>query len=251
MESKLTDILNLMSRMGEDITFPSNAFEARLNVMPLIIEEGLIKSYPVEDVVNTIANLFHLNVNGTDPLMNWHEFRGISVSGNIYQTTDNGEDTVIKIVLPKDSENFNNINSKMLKYGWFNSTSYEDQNNIVFVFERKFGDRFTAKQLSKQFNIIYHVTNSKFKDKISKQGLISKASKTPGIDNDERLYFSVSEPSESDAKNVVAMHGKEETPIVIKAYVDRLNPNTNFFFDPRWSNSIYTFEPIPITAIEF
>jgi hypothetical protein len=251
MENKLNDILSLMSRMGEDLTFPSSAFEARINVMPLMIEEGLIKSYPVEDVMNTIANLFHLNINGEDPLMNWHKFRGISVSGNICQSTSNGEDTVIKLVLPKASENFDKINAKMLKYGWFNSASYEDKDNTVFVFERKFGDRFVARQLSSQFKTIYHVTSLKNKDKITKQGLIPKASKTPGIKNDERLYFSVSEPSPEDAKNVVAMHGKEEIPIVLKINVDKLNPNTSFFFDPRWSNSIYTFEPIPVQAIEF
>ena len=41
-----------------------------------------------------------------------------------------------------------------------------------------------------------------------------------------------------------------EPPIVVEVNLNELKSDQAFFFDPRWKNSIFTFEPIPNTAIK-
>ena len=247
----LNEILSLMKRMGETV-YSTEQFDMMVDIRPLLIKEGLIMTYPTDSVVKAVADHNNLSVNGK-----WKSgISGIidgvetSPSGDIRIERPNGKDDVIVVILPKNSDVFNNVNAHMLKYGWYNSRTDENDVTFEYSFEKKFGDRFTARQLRKMTDKIYHVTSSKLRKKIISEGLIPKESKTLGFSNEPRIYFRPDLPSKDMARNFMDLKLDGEPPIVVEVDLGRLNPDQAFFFDPRWKNSIFTFEPIPNTAIK-
>ena len=247
----LNEILSLMKKMGETV-YSTEQFDMIVDISPLLIKEGLIMAYPTDSVVKAIADHNNLSVNGKwkngiRGVMNGIETRP---SGNIKIERPNGKDDVIVVTLPKSSDAFNNVNAHMLKYGWYNSRTDVNDDTFEYSFEKKFGDRFTAGQLRKMTDKIYHVTSSKLKKKIISQGLIPQESKTLGFSNEPGIYFRPDLPAKDLARNFMHLKLDGEPPIVVEIDLGGLNPGQAFFFDPRWKNSIFTFEPIPNTAIK-
>lgn len=247
----LNEILSLMKRMGETV-YSTEQFDMLVDIRPLLIKEGLITTYPTDSVVKAIADHSNLSVNGKWKSGIRGAMDGIETrpSGDIRIERPNGKDDVIVVTLQKNSDAFDNVNAHMLKYGWYNSRTDENNDTIEYSFEKKFGDRFTVRQLRKMTNKIYHVTSSKLRKKIISQGLIPKESKTLGFSNGPRIYFRPDLPSKDMARNFMDLKLDKEPPIAVEVDLDGLNPDQAFFFDPRWKNSIFTFEPIPNTAIK-
>ena len=224
-------------------------YEAMKAMHPLIIKEGLIMTYPTEMVIKSIAEHYNLSVNGeTNEISSLLRGSSPGVSGDIKTIYPNGEDEIIVVKLPRGSEIFDGINSHMLKYGWFNFRT-DENDGVEYMFEKKFGDRFTVGELSNMTEKIYHITSSRLKKKILSQGLVPKASKTPGFINEPRIYFRLDLPSIDMARGLMNMKFENEPPVVFEVNLKSLNPKQAFFFDPRWGNSIFTFEPIPPTAL--
>ena len=247
----LNEILSLMKRMGETV-YSTEQFDMLVDIRPLLIKEGLITTYPTDSVVKAIADHSNLSVNGKWKSGIRGAMDGIETrpSGDIRIERPNGKDDVIVVTLQKNSDAFDNVNAHMLKYGWYNSRTDENNDTIEYSFEKKFGDRFTVRQLRKMTNKIYHVTSSKLRKKIISQGLIPKESKTLGFSNGSRIYFRPDLPSKDMARNFMDLKLDKEPPIAVEVDLDGLNSDQAFFFDPRWKNSIFTFEPIPNTAIK-
>ena len=247
----LNGILSLMKRMGETV-YSAEQFDMMVDIRPLLIKEGLIMTYPTDSVVKAVADHNNLSVNGKWKSGIRDVMDGIETrpSGDIKIERPNGKDDVIVVTLPKNSDVFNKVNAHMLKYGWYNSRTDENDDTFEYSFEKKFGDRFTVKQLRKMTDKIYHVTSSKLRKKIISQGLIPKESKTLGFSNEPRIYFRPDLPSKDMARNFMDLKLDGEPPIVVEVDLGGLNPDQAFFFDPRWKNSIFTFEPIPNTAIK-
>ena len=225
---------------------PNGLFDAARKRFPLIIKEGLIVTYPTESVVNAIAEQNNLSINGKYRLFSFAEW---TPDGDIRVSKPNGEQETIVVTLPFGSDKFYNINAHMLKYGWFNYRTDESNDGIEYAFEKKFGDRFTVNQLLNLTDKIYHVTSSVLKKKITSQGLVPKESKTPGFSNEPRVYFRLDVPTKGMAYDLMNLKFSNEPPIVVEVDLRILKPEQAFFFDPRWRNSIFTFEPIPVNAI--
>lgn len=207
-------------------------------------------SYPTDRVVDTISSLYHLTTSGNKNNPIYDKLRGNEEeTGDISIKHPNGKDEVIVVSLPDKGEVFDGINAHLLKYGWVNYRTDETANGYEFYFEKKFGDRFSVKQLLKVTDKIYHATSSRSIKKITSQGLIPKESKTPGFDNEPRIYFRVDMPSKDMAEDLARMKGDNSPSVVLEIDLMKLNSSQSFFFDPRWPNSIFTFEPIPPSAV--
>ena len=247
--SGLKKILSLMERMGEIVT-PFHPFDIMIDNEPLLIKEGLIMSYPTDRVVDAISSLYHLTISGSKNNPNYDKLRGNEEeAGDISIKRPNGKDEVIVVSLPSKDDVFDGINAHLLKYGWVNYRTDETSGGYEFYFEKRFGDRFSVKQLLKVTDKIYHATSSRLVKKITSQGLTPKESKTPGFDNEPRIYFRVDMPSKDMAEDLARMKGDNSPAVVLEIDLAALKPSQSFFFDPRWPNSIFTFEPIPPTAI--
>lgn len=238
------EILSEM-RMAERKILPATLFESRLDVNPLIIKEGLICSYPMESVICSIAQLFKLEVGGSPSGV------FMDYNGRIMQAIANPETDFIKVILKKSAaDKKTSMDNHFLKYGWYNSRIDDNDGYLILWYERKFGDRFTARQLRNITQYIYHITSIRLKKKIQKEGLIPKASKSIGFEYNERIFFNLEKPSRGEAQEFQAMKLDGSLPIVLEVNLEKLSPQQAFFFDARWMNSIYTFEPIPPTAIK-
>ena len=248
--NSLKHILLLMERMGEKVN-SFHSFDLATQRHPLIIKEGLIQTYPTDRVVDAVAKNAHLKVWGeTGNQLNTLRQKPKPFNGEIGVVYFNGNDENILVKIPSENlKAFENINAHLLKYGWVNFKQKIVDDKTFFYFEKKFGDRFTTEQLLNITDKIYHVTNSSLENKILKQGLIPKQSKTPGFNNEPRIYFLPNPPTKDEAYEIVRMKGKDEQPIIAEVDLKSLKKNQAFFFDSRWANSFFTFEPIPIAAI--
>ena len=246
----LNEILSLMKRMSETV-YSTEQFDMMVDIRPLLIKEGLIMTYPTDSVVKSIADHNNLSINGKWEKSITNSLKGVESkpNGDIRVENPVDNENVIIVTLPNNSSVFDNINAHMLKYGWYNSRTDESQGVVEYSFEKKFGDRFTVRQLRKMTDKIYHITSSKLKKKILSQGLIPKESKTVGFSNEPRIYFRPDLPSKDMARSFMDLKFENEPPIVVEIDLDELKPDQAFFFDPRWKNSIFTFEPIPNTAL--
>ena len=233
-----------MSRIDNTFT-PGTLFEESVERIPLRIEEGLIKSYPIERVAESIASLFNLQYNGKVNALN--PIRGITTTnGEIRITSENGADKIISVEVTNE-DIIEDMDRHFLKYGWFN---FRTDGN-VHKYERKFGDRFSAKQLLNVTNRLYHIMPSTLIGKVTTQGLVPKSSKTYGFSNEERIYLSVYEPSADDVNDFKLMKGDwNKDYSAVEVHVDKIPETQSFFFDPRWPDSVFTFEPIPSSAIK-
>lgn len=236
MSEELYNILEMMKRIGEDLPNFSE-YDVIMNKCPLIIKEGLIKTQPTSLTVDSLKINFNLFDDNDKNV-------GNNYNGKIKVISINEKSEVIVITL------FNNdiitkIKEKCLVYGWIN---YRTEDN-KYYFEKRFGDRFSASQLLNMTKKIYHITSSTLINKIKKEGLIPKESKTLGFENEPRIYFRLDIPSKEQAHELNLMKFNFAPPAVFEIDVNKLNKNQSFFYDSRWLNSIFTFEPIPINAI--
>ena len=62
MDDKLYETLDLMKRMGERLPNFSY-YEVLMNQKPLLIKEGLIMTYPTDNVVDILSSLYGLKRN--------------------------------------------------------------------------------------------------------------------------------------------------------------------------------------------
>lgn len=239
-----------MERMGETVV-SLQPFDILTDNQPLLIKEGLIMSYPTEHVMQAIADNNNLTIAGKSNTEIMSNLRGTGdvKNGDIKIVRPNGNDENLLVTLKGKDETFNKINSHMLKYGWVNYRTDENEGEYKFYFEKKFGDRFTVKKLAKVTDKIYHVSSARVAQKILNQGLIPKPSKTPGFENEPRIYFRVDIPSRELADDLVRMKGDLSPAKVFEVDLAKINQNQSFFFDSRWVNSVFTFEPIPPDAI--
>lgn len=247
------EIISLMESAEKGWQWLITPFDVLHDRQPLTIKEGLIATYPTERVIKSLSGNFNLTVNGgKGSLGGLWKLKGLeepSPVGDIRVVKPNGEEEIILLTLPKDSKFQESIDKLLLKYGWFNSRTDEDGSSLKYYYEKKFGDRFSVRQLRNMTDFVYHTTSSRVKEKILKQGLVPKESRTPGFNNEPRIFFRPDVPTFEDAEAICRMKGDYAAPVVLEVDLSKLNQFQSFFFDSRWRNSIYTFEPIPPEAI--
>ena len=221
---------------------------------PITIQEGLIKTYPTESVVVAMAQLFDLS--GAS--------NGYGGNGRIKISKRGEPEEKIIIVLDNGKANlFDKVNNHMLKYGWFLGEENKSYNGVTtLVFEKKFGDRYSVSDILKKGNdrYLYHITSSKIAEKIKKQGFVPKsntgyliADKEFRVQPEEanRLYFFIERPTDFEINSwgSMAVSRTKGEPVLITVDPEVIDKKVSFFLDPRWKKGVFTYEPIPPSAI--
>jgi len=227
--SELKEILSLMKRIGENVSEDTYHLDMVFENyrLPVIIQEGLIKSYDVDSVIAFISKAFGLK-------------------NNIYKGIGQNNCEKIIIQIPKDFDNKNKLDYYLNKYGWFLSREDEENEYIKLNYEKKYDEFMYSFQIKMSTQYLYHVTDEKNVDNILKKGLKPKSkTNSDGYMNNERVYLYLNEPDKTEMLISVS-----KNPITLRINLDKMNKTTKFYFDPRIENAFYTYEPIPNSAIE-
>ena len=236
---------------------------ATLQNKPYVIEEGLIKTYPIENVIHSISGLFDLYA-GDDiternkVLYELDQNEDTEYNGTIEYTSAKNKTKRIEIKVNNETYNQADFDKYFLKYGWF--CGYSDKlfgySNIVrFVYEKKFDIDVTDSIKEREY--IYHICPNIYLSRINQRGLVPRFSSWNVFKNPERLYFFIDELSHDDFVKWVK-HFKKGKKIysgndgwsLLKVDVSKLTNGPTFYFDPRMKNGIYTMDSISPENIE-
>lgn len=236
---------------------------ATLQNKPYVMEEGLIKTYPIENVIDSISGLFDLYA-GDDiternkVLYGLDQNEDTEYNGTIEYTSAKNKTKRIEIKVNNETYNQADFDKYFLKYGWF--CGYSDNlfgySNIVrFVYEKKFDIDVTDSIKEREY--IYHICPNIYLSRINQRGLVPRFSSWNVFKNPERLYFFIDELSHDDFVKWVK-HFKEGKKIysgnggwsLLKVDVSKLTNGPTFYFDPRMKNGIYTMDSISPENIE-
>lgn len=249
---EIHEITDLMRRMGEGIpdeTIIKNYFQVMVEKTktPFLLKEGLIQTYETNCVIYSISELFNLQKKDENNLTYFEKKEGKTV--HQYDGKIEGrkvrKSEIILITL-YDLTNVENIHFYMRKYGW----KCVDVNNNVYTYEKKYDTYLFSKQLILEgYNCLYHITTKDVSEKILKQGLIPKKKTNGYIDDNERNYFFLIQPSHDKLEDFYLY--KFKTPVILlKIDLTKINPTIKFYHDVRMDNALYVYEPIPNNAIE-
>lgn len=244
----MNKILDLMKRMGENIS-PTSFWDKIIDEKPIFLKEGLIASYNGEMVLNAICDSFHLRRNGKTHKISLEPLRGIEhvYIGDAFLTKENEED-IIKVRLDADEDFIDVIKKRLEKYGWnLFRTDKDEDNKTIFSFEKRYPTSFYARNILNITDKIYHIGPSNIIDKVKKQGLIPKESKSPGFYNEPRIYLSF-EKDYYDLEDLASIRDVDSM-VIFEIDVTKLNSEHKFFWDVRMPNAFFTLEPIPPKAI--
>lgn len=234
--------------MGEDIS-PLSFWDKIIDEKPIFLKEGLIASYNGEMVLNAICDSFHLRRNGKTHKISLEPLRGIEhvYIGDAFLTKENEED-IIKVRLDADEDFIDVIKKRLEKYGWnLFRTDKDEDNKTIFSFEKRYPTSFYARNILNITDKIYHIGPSNIIDKVKKQGLIPKESKSPGFYNEPRIYLSF-EKDYYDLEDLASIRDVDSM-VIFEIDVTKLNSEHKFFWDGRMPNAFFTLEPIPPKAI--
>lgn len=244
----MNKVLDLMKRMGEDIS-PLSFWDKIIDEKPIFLKEGLIASYNGEMVLNAICDSFHLRRNGKTHKISLEPLRSIEYVyiGDAFLTKENEED-IIKVRLDVDEDFIDVIKKRLEKYGWnLFRTDKDEDNKTIFSFEKRYPTSFYARNILNITDKIYHIGPSNIIDKVKKQGLIPKESKSPGFYNEPRIYLSF-EKDYYDLEDLASIRDVDSM-VIFEIDVTKLNSEHKFFWDGRMPNAFFTLEPIPPKAI--
>lgn len=240
-----------------------DAYWATLQGTPYIIKEGLIKSYPIENVVHAISEMFNLlnYENKTDKNKELYYLDcGESKYSGIIGLSEFSQNKTkrIEIIVRKNDFNQADFDRYFLKYGWFCSFSNKMEfykNLIVFIYEKKFDIDVTDAVLEKKY--IYHICPNIYLNKINLKGLVPKFSSWNIYYNPERIYFFVDEVSHEQFLKTVGNFNKGKNVYnlndgwsLLKVDVSSLTNSPSFYLDPRMKNGVYTMDSISPENIE-
>ena len=173
-------------------------------------------------------------------------------------------------IFNKDSENTFKLNSSKLSndiyniinfHNYYITLIYNYNYSNVIILEPKYTENATEFVLKHKY--IYHITNKKNLQNISKKGLRPRAKKTNNEDPYryfiDRIYFTVDSDSENiydELKNIILDLGYDINSsdyAILQIDTSKLNI-TYWWDDASQGNTVYTYESIPpklISVIEF
>lgn len=156
------------------------------------LDEGLIMTYDIKSSVKSINNIFdintieniqiiknkiHITLNNNDKTINVDKF-----SLFLLQLTTLGY-YIAKLTMYNQYNNPYTMDFEKFKYKYFSDDILSNITKYEIIIEPKFDIKHKLKT-----NILYHVTETKYLDKILKNGLIAKSMNT--LSNyPERLYL--------------------------------------------------------------
>ena len=243
-----------------------NMYSTMLENKPYLVNEGLISSYPMKNVVFALKSLFNLYDGSNETEKNkilYFLDKGqhyLNYNGIIFLNKYSQNNTErIEIKFNENDFNQNDFDKYLLKYGWFCGISgkvpgYENINRLIY--EKKFDVNVTEEVLKNKY--LYHICPNIYLNKINKTGLKPKYSSWNVFSNPERVYFFMKNLSHEDFI-MWARDFNEQKDInyrlndgwsLLRIDTSTLTNNPNFYFDPRMENGVYTMDTISPENIE-
>lgn len=215
---------------------------------PVMIKEGVMYSYPKQQVLRHIRDTFSLAPNLRQFNRNWRNYNGIALSKSASNNC-----RVILVYVPKTSKVYKAvINSMTNLCGWIlaNETDISTiiKGYVLLQFEPKSENDVTDEVLKKQ--VIYHECPNSRIMKIKQMGLVPKDSTWDNFQHKGRIYFWLDFPKH---KLNQTMQGNKNVygsaTSILKVNVNTLGGKVKFYFDPRVPNAVYTMQNIPPQAL--
>lgn len=212
----------------------------------LLMQEGLIKTYPIEKTMEFIER----SLNGVPVIMRKIE-------------SSNGPRIVITI--PTIGNNFNIINNLMNTCGYFlahpkfNSENYPKDVLVTLQFEPK--NQPMSRDILGHERTLLHITQSKNLSKIKKIGLVP-TTKNRMFNYPDRIYFLKGGLPESKVLSLAAMlcyvkyneafqnnEPIKEDYTILTLDISKIPERVKFAIDPNFGDGFYTTDNIPPSAI--
>lgn len=209
-----------------------------------ILKEGLICTYPIDDVIKALARIFDLKIIDKNGLHDaFYQIKSgmmeTDCNGFICKNALNSE--VLTFVVGNGMHNKDILDGYLNKYGYFlcNEVSWGD-GWARLQYEKKFDTNIT--DLVKRNRYIYHICPDYLRDKITRQGITPHKSKFNGFRNDYRCYFFIKDFS---------FQNDIETNAYLLITIDtrKIEQDIKFYVDPRMDNGTYTLQGIGPNAI--
>lgn len=248
MFEDLKNIVSLMKRMGENVS-DKNYYLLFENIsLPVIINESLIKSYDIDNVISFLSKAFDLEIIDNNEVINLETLKKSQHhnSNTISKIDKKNGCKAISIYLSNFFTERNKLEYYLKKYGYSLSDEEDNYDYCKLTYEKQFNEKTTCLQLKQKVQYLYHVTDKKNLDNIFKKGIKTKAKTvSSGYMNNERIYLYLNKPDKYEK-----MVTSSVEPVILKIDLNKINPETKFYFDPRINNAFYTYEPIFPNAIE-
>lgn len=212
-----------------------NLFKERL----MTIDEGLIKTYPLDKSINFILKKYGL----------FKEQIQVQLFNNGITDVE-----IITVFLPAAASKnaLGELKHDFKVCGYFPTNKPRRINDkyIALTFEPKFNVDVTT-FVRENFQFLQHVTLEKYVNKIIKKGLIPKSNNSL-LDYPDRIYLMVGDKLNFKQNAVIStvLKTKEDSNyIVVKIDVTRIPADVRFYADPMSIDAIFTHDNIPPDAI--
>lgn len=223
------------------------------------LNEGLIKTFPVDRVLNMMSELFDMEIIEGSPKEITRKASQIIMvdeleNGLICKVKGAANDDSETIVFYVQEGEYNKelISKHMDKYGYFLSSDSIPYDGVVRLqYEKKFD--YDVTDIVKHKKYIYHICPSTIKHKIFQQGITPHTSKWPIFKNDERCYFFLDlniDLIKRWADNFRNAKKQDCNYLLLAINVEKLSDNIKFYLDPRMTRGVYTLEGIKPDCIE-
>lgn len=198
------------------------------------LEEGLIRTYPIEKTRKYIIDLYDFD-------------------DSQIEVFSNNKVEKLRVIIPNNENIIDKVKKAMDLCGYFcsveNDYPYIDK-WIYLNFEPKNQEK--VNEYVRTMKKIYHVTSEKNVEKISKIGL-SPRFKNPLFSYPERVYLFVEDTPPDDiyslTKQLKTVKRVEDKHCLLIIDVSKIPENIDFYLDPNYSYGIYTKDNIPPSAI--
>ena len=232
-----------------------NMDTVRLNGAQYIIKEGLIKTYPIKEVVGCLARVLNLSQNANEIL---NIINGkIDKNGYIGMAHGNNDTEAIKVIVEDNENNILTVDKYMNKWGWFIGHKGDvGRGYCLLQYEKKFDIEVT--DFAKERGFLYHIAPLKVYPKIKAMGLVPKDStwqQNLKFKHNGRIYLFIEKLSEEGFDYLCNDFTKNKTNgddsfVLLKINVGKMTNNPKFYADPRMPNAVYTYDNISPDAIE-
>lgn len=225
------------------------------------LNEGLITSYPIEQVAAIISKRYNLLLKVSDRYVSSDEIDKLYKDGyngifNLMSIkTSYATLQFIDLILYREYENLiTNIKKDMEACGYIlaKDDNGEGGRFAEYRFERKFD--LDATEFVHKKGFLYHMCSFESYPRIQKQGLTPRSSQFAGLKNPERVYAFFVRPDDDDFEywaNDFREHKHQYITgfILFKINVEELPKDQKFYFDPRMEHVVYSTQGIPPSAL--
>lgn len=244
--------MELFEKRGGFITCPLLLFEKTGKLLC----EGLIKSYSADFIIKTLKRRFLLTSKYNEYLKN-NNYQGYinSDSAVLRFGKREKEKSVIEMIIPNNRNDINRLTNFILACGWYiaNKETTNDckDGDILLVFEKKY-ERVLKNNGIEVPNILYHITQECYLDKILKNGLIpkhkDKLSKHP-----DRIYFLTKKYSDDELsifskqffiRNSSDNYVEYNKMVLLTIDITPIKNSIKFYADPNADECVFTYDNV-------